>query len=149
MKDPASTIRKAFYECIKGVLASSGFDEVGVFDNILLAGENTPRVVLHNQTYIEEFTKDSFGGVASIDADITDSYKIGTGGSKRIDDISDIITQAVIPEKGGNGLTIPNQTFKIIRVGCDVIPFGGITQPVAEKYLIRKILRFKIFIQQL
>jgi hypothetical protein len=143
MKDPAKDIRKAFYDAIKLALAGS-FPSVEVFDNVLLAKDHTPRVLLENQTYIEDFDKGDFGGLAGIDIDITDSFLIGTGGNKRIDEISDLITTYIQPQKGMVGVVTSD--FKIITARCEIIGFGSISQPIAGKYLIRKILRYKLLI---
>ncbi len=143
MKDPAKDIRKAFYDAIVLALAG-GFPNVEVYDNVLLAKDHTPRVLLENQTYIEDFNKEDFGGVAGIDIDITDSFLIGTGGNKRIDEIADLIMAAIQPQKGVVG--VQASQFKIITARCEIIGFGSIAQPIAGKYLIRKILRYKLLI---
>ncbi len=143
MKDPAKDIRKAFFDAI--VLALSGsFPNVEVYDNLLLAKDHTPRVLLENQTYIEDFNKEDFGGVAGIDIDITDSSLIGAGGNKRIDEIAGTIMAAIQPRKGVVDLVTNH--FKIVTARCEIIGFGSIAQPIAGKYLIRKILRYKLLI---
>lgn len=147
MLDPSLDIRTAFYTAITAAL-STDFVAVQVFDNILLATDVTPRVILHTQTYSEGLTKDSFGGEASIDVDIIDAYPIGTGGSKRLDQIANTILQSLTPTKGS--LTIDlGDNFKVAWFKIEIIPLGTTPQPQAKTYLLRKILRFKIFVQQL
>lgn len=143
MIDPSRHIRKAFFDKINETLLVD-YPSVKVFDNVLLAKDHTPRIILGNQSYIEDMTKHDFGGNANIDIDITDSYEIGTGGTLKIDNIADKITEAVLPEKGIVALS-PSM-FKVILAQCQIIPFPTIASPTAGKYLARKILRFELLI---
>lgn len=97
MKDPSYTIRDYYATTLEGNIIYEG-RVVPVYDGMADDKAETPYIVLGNQTISPRDSLCSFDSECSIIVIVTSSFPAADRGNKKeIDDISNLITQIMLP----------------------------------------------------
>lgn len=103
MKDVGLPIRRGYFSLLNNMTVNG--KQIPVFDMVAPAGVNPPYVIIDQIMYINENTKDSFGGEVTVDLLVQSRYDGDFGGREESDLIANEIYQRVIPSPGKSAVT--------------------------------------------
>lgn len=103
MKDVVLPIRTGYYGLLNNMVVDG--QTIQVFDMVAPKNVNPPYVVIENIMYINENTKDSFGGEVTVDLLVYDREDGDFGGREQSDKIANEIYRRVIPTPGKSGVS--------------------------------------------
>lgn len=103
MKDVVLPIRRGYFSLLNNMVVDG--KPIPAFDMIAPKTAKPPYVVIENIMYINENTKDTFGGEVTVDLLVYDRSDGDFGGRQESDRIANEIYTRVIPSPGKSGVT--------------------------------------------
>lgn len=103
MKDVGLPIRRGYFSLLNNMTVDG--KQIPVFDMIAPADVSPPYVIIDQIMYINENTKDSFGGEVTVDFLVQSRYDGDFGGREESDLIANKLYQLAIPSPGRAAVT--------------------------------------------
>jgi len=143
MKDPAIYIRKAFGDCIGGVVYDGKI--IPVVDTFSDEDFGKNQIMLGSLEMVNSDDKHSFNGDYTFTIDVV--TRTDNSGNRFIaDSIANQITEKVQPLKQIIGLAISNE-FQLINLRLD--SSGYLYEGTKTHFIVRKLLRYRFRIVEL
>lgn len=96
-------LRTGYYSLLNNITVDG--KQIPAFDMVAPKNVNPPYVIIENIMYINENTKDSFGGEVTVDLLVHSRYDGDFGGREESDKIANAIYGLVIPSPGKSGVS--------------------------------------------
>ncbi len=94
MLDINKSLRKAYYDTLNNLSMPAG-GSIPFYDQVP-AGATYPYIFTVDTTFVEQFTKDTFGGRATVTIQVAMKYPANYGGNSDIDDIVNQILPKIV-----------------------------------------------------